>query len=712
VIATGGRAIDYAITSAIAVTLPLLVGTLPGYHAHGALVALGAYLVANSAYQGPYGLRARMLFSSVAVVATGTTIGVLVHGQRWLAVVVVSVIVALGAAIPQVGITLGLATLLGAVRPPVGSLPLDVLLETAGGLWLALLFLIPWPHRRLRPFRVAAKDVAEALAVLLEAVTGSDTDWEDRRLAAAAVVDEARAACGLFPVRRDGDDESRQERLLGTLVRIVHEIVALRALVVVLRRQSPGAAPEWEIHTAISVLALRLRRLADAIETAGRLPMGEADPAALRRLAERVERLRRAALIGEGDPVTAALLDQMRRTIERIATDIESAGEVVAGGFKPEFTVPRVPDVRGLLVTLWRTVRTDVSTRSLQFRRVTRTAVATGAAMTIWALLPVRHGYWLPLAVVLCMRHTYGETASRVTQRVGGSVAGAVLAAMLLALAPGKVALLAAIFCGALVAYALRSVSYTLWTTFSTPLILMLVDYSSAVDWEVAAERAGLTVAGGLLALAAARLFWPSGGADAVLLYRLAAMCEAQAQLVRAAAAKIDGSDVPIEKRFATAWESIKQVDESVRHVAEEPVPDEERIAALREVTAAARRIRDDLITLTRLSAEGGVEVGPVPAILDQIADHLEEAADELRAGRFPDVAEPDLDQRLAALDEFLTWLVQRRRAEMASGATPDQLTPVRRTLTQVTAVRHALHALRSDTGDLYHALRKLRRRP
>jgi hypothetical protein len=295
---------------------------------------------------------------------------------------------------------------------------------------------------------------------------------------------------------------------------------------------------------------------------------------------------------------------------------------------------------------------------------------------------------------------------------VGGSVAGAVLAAMFLTLAPGKVALVAAIFCGALVAYAMRSVSYTLWTTFSTPLILMLVDYSAPVDWEVAAERAGLTVAGGLLALAAARLFWPSSGADAVLLDRLAAMCEALAQLVRAAPAKIAGLDVPIGERLAAALESIKRVGESLRHVAEEPVPDAERIAALREAIAAARRIRDDLITLTRLSDEGGVDVGPIPAILDHVADHLEETARELRAGRLPTVGELDLDEQLVGLDKFLTRLIRRRRAVRASGTAPDQFTPLRRTLTQAAAVRHALHALRADTETLRRALREARPLP
>ena len=77
------------------------------------------------------------------------------------------------------------------------------------------------------------------------------------------------------------------------------------------------------------------------------------------------------------------------------------------------------------------------------------------------------------------MRHTYGETASLVVQQVAGSTAGAVLGAVLLALAPDELALVAVIFGLALVAYALGSVSHAVWMTFSTPLIMMLVDYAT-----------------------------------------------------------------------------------------------------------------------------------------------------------------------------------------------------------------------------------------
>ncbi|GAA2074759.1 FUSC family protein [Actinomadura alba] len=728
-------ALDYAITSAVGVAVPLLIGVLSGHTAEGARAAIGAYFVANAAYQGPYGLRARSLMASVAVVAIGVTIGGLVSGNRWAAVVVVSLVVSVGSVIPQVGITLAIATLLAAVRPLVDPLTTDVWLEAGGGLWLALLFLAPWPHRRLRPFLVAAAEAIGALAELLEAVVGPDDIWEERRRAATDALNAVRAAAELYPAGHAADEDSRLRSLAEALTKIMHEIVALRALVMAPRRRSPedevgaGWPPETdagavvgrtpEVKQAIAAPADRLRRLAFLTQVAGPGPLIRSAAApepksdARARLAERVEELRREVWLGQGhgDPLTPVLLGQTVRAIDRIAAATDAAAEIVAGGLKVEITLSRPPGARvaDALKTLWQTVRTDVRTRSLRFRRATRTAVATAIAMSIWAVLPLRHAYWLPIAVVLCIRHTYGETASRVTQRVGGTAAGAALGAVLLALAPGRPALLGAIFFAALVAYALRSVSYTVWTALNTPLVMMLIDYATPVNWPVAAERIAMTVTGGLIALTTARLFWPSSRDDAVLLERLAAMSEAYASAVRAAAVRVAGSDVPLEDRLAAARESVEQVAESMLRRGQEPAPDNERIAALGAAVAAANRIGDYLVTLSELAGQENVDPGPVPAILDHIADRLEDTARELREGRALERPEPDIEQRLAELDDFLARLIRRRRSELAEGIGLGETTPARRTLVQAAALRHVLHALHADVEALCRALREAR---
>jgi hypothetical protein len=230
---------------------------------------------------------------------------------------------------------------------------------------------------------------------------------------------------------------------------------------------------------------------------------------------------------------------------------------------------------------------------------------------------------------------------------------------------------------------------------------MMLVDYSMKVDWSLATERIGLTVVGGILALVAARSLWPSSGDRTVLLDRMPALYEAHAELMRAIAARIQGLDEPLAERLAAARESIDQVGESVQRMAQEPSPHTELIAEIRGAAAAAERTKDDLITITDLSSARPVDAGPIPALLDQVADFLVAAARDLRAGRPPTVTELNLDGRLAELDGFLCDTVRRRRTEVAAGGRLHEPTPLRRTLGQAAAVRHAMRTLRVDAEDL-----------
>jgi uncharacterized membrane protein YccC len=422
----------------------------------------------------------------------------------------------------------------------------------------------------------------------------------------------------------------------------------------------------------------------------------------------RIEELRQTALVDRKDPISAALLDHLSRALSRVDSSFASAEDLVAAGLRLGVSLPPPPNPRAL-AEFAQTLVTDIRSRSLRFRRLTRTAVATLVGMIIWAVQPLPHGYWLPITVLICMRFSYGETETWVAERVGGSAAGAVLGAILLALAPGKIALVLGIFVSALVAYALRAVSYIFWTMLNTPLVMMLVDYSRPVNWPVAGERIALTVAGGVIALASARLFWPSSGHHAVLRDRLAVMCEAHADLVRAVAARIDGADLPMEERFSAAAESVHDITESVQRLAEEPEPDEERVEALRDAVAAAQRIGDELITVSRLTGEESVDAGPVTEILDRLAELLDKAAKDLRAGRTPEVAELDLHVELSDLEDFVAGLERKRRAEMATGTDPAAFTPLRRTLTQTAAVRHALGDLCADVEDLLRALQRAR---
>ncbi|MEU9018131.1 FUSC family protein [Actinomadura sp. NPDC048394] len=727
----GQSAPFYGLAAALAMAIPLLVGSLTGRGAQGAMIALGAYLVALRAPEGPYGNRARDLASGVLMVAVGSAVGGLLSGHTWPAVIVVPPLIALGVAVPRIGSTAGLAVLLSAIRPPSADVIGIGLLELIGGLLTMGLLLVPWPVRRLRPLREALAEAADRVAEAIDAVaqdvgapdpsplnavelTNPDLlavtrmpDWEERRRAASEALTDARATYGLYRSGRGRGEPTRPERLIDALGRVLHETVTLQAVLEAAKNYPPDREWELETQTAVSALAARLRLLAGAIATNGEAPLGGEESAAVRRMGRLSEQIRRAGLAGDEDLVAVSLIGQVRRSIDRIAGEAASARRTIAGGLRIGIGPPRMPgapDPRSELARVRRAVRT----RSPLFRQLTRVYVTAVVSMALAAGLHIPHGHWLTITAMLSLRATYGETVERLVQRVGGTAAGSVIAAVVLTLAPTQPVVAAIVFVFALAGFALRPINFAYWGLFGTPLAMMLLDFSAPADWRIAGERIGLVAGGTVLSFLAVRLLWPAGHLER-LPVQLGRMLAVHADLVRAAADVVGGERVRLpQEKVVTAERSAEAVAETRDRLTHERVPDTALIGRLRDAVRAAHRVRDHLIAVSRVTREEAVDAGPVPEILDRLADQLEEAAglledpdDEDLKSRSPAA---ELEEELADLDDYLKKLTKRRRAEIKSGVGREEFTPLRHALAQVSGTRYTVRSLRRDTGRVINA--------
>ncbi|WP_131735648.1 FUSC family protein [Actinomadura roseirufa] len=723
----GQTAPFYGLAAALAMTAPLLAGAVAGHPTAGAMIALGAYLVALRAPEGPYGARARDLAAGVLLVAVGSAAGGTLSGHAWLAVAAVPPLIALGVAVPRIGATAGLAVLLSAVRPPSGDVLHTGLLELAGGLLTAALLLAPWPARRLRPLRAALSEAATAVAETLDAVAQDvgapdaaplddveltdpglravtrKPDWERCRRAASEALTAARTTFGLYRTGRGRTDPTRPERLIDALSRVLHETVTLQAVLEAARNYPPDREWELETRTAISALAARLRLLAGAVATSGEAPLGGEESAAIRRLGRAADQIRRAGLAGDEDLVAVALIAQVRRSADRIAGEVASARRIVAGGVGVRIGPPRMPDAPHPVPALGR-LGHAVRTRSPLFRQVTRVYVTAAVAMALSAALHLHHGHWMTITAMLSLRATYGETLDRLVQRVGGTAAGSVIAALLLTLAPDQPTTALIVFCFALAGFTLRSVNFAYWALFGTPLAMMLLDFSTPSDWRAAGERIALTLAGTLLSFLAIRLLWPTGHRER-LPVQLGRLLRTHADLVRATADVVGGERARLPQDTVVAAErAAEAVAETRLRLEHDRLPDTALITRLQTVVRAAHRVRDHLIAVARMSHEKAVDTGPVPEILDRLADRLEEGAADIEdppGDRAPDVpsAAAELDEELADLDAHLSALTRRRRAEIKSGVDRDEFTPLRHALLQISGTRYAIRSLRRDTG-------------
>jgi uncharacterized membrane protein YccC len=683
---SSGRVVPvYGVVMAVGIGAPLIVGMITGHTAECQLVALGAYYVGVGAPQGPYGAQLRSMLTAVAVVTVCTWLGGAMSGHPWPAVVVVSLVAALGVAIPWVGPIASLCTLVAALRPETSPALFNGFLETIGGLWVSVLLLAPWITHRLRPLRTSLAGGAASVAEALEAAALEVADphtWYDRRKEAYATLRSARATYGLY--RGGGRDEhERLQRLIDTMQRTMDQTVALRSLLIEAGRGSVPGAWLGECRIAIGALAARMRGLASAIEEGGgAVPESTVQ---LDRLTRMTEDVRREWVAGRTDVVAAALVQQMRRTVRRIAATTDGLAETVSLGLDLGVLAPRLSG------SYWTRLKESVGSRSPGFRHAARVGVAIAVSTSIAFALKLPHPHWLSIPVLFTLRDSYGDTVSMVLQRIGGTVLGATAAAIALTVAPGPPTLVGLILFGAVVGFTLKPSYPAYWIVFSTPMIMLLIDFTAQLSWKDALWRIGLTFAGGGLAVAASRLLWPAGTSRR-LPTLVTGMLAAHADFARTVAARMEGErDASVRERAASAAQAAGLVESAATRLAQEPAPPESAVRDLTATVTAAERVRDHLRTLGAFTEDEPRDVGPIPAVLERVADHLEH-----------DEAAPlDLDDLLEELDDHLASLTTRRRAELGGGVGTDASTHLRRSLVDVAGARYAVRALRFEAENL-----------
>lgn len=608
----------YGLAAALGIGLPLLLGVVTGRLDQGTLAGLGAFLLAFTAPSGPYSARARSLAVSIVVIAAGGALGGLLAGHRWAVVAAVAAIVPAAVSVSWMGPTVVMAVLLTSIRPPPGHPLENLLLMGGGGLWLALLLLIPWPARRLRPLGGSLARAARAIAALLDVTSAelenpprTDVQWDRRHRQAAAAVRDAATTYRLY---QSGEEEERRasqpQQLIDVFYRMLQRIVGLHAQIQTLNSRASATGDAWrsDAGPAIASLADRARLLSTGLT--GHDIGGEPDRGHLSG-AERRE-----------DPIDAAITDQISRSIDRLDSLLRSSRHILDDGLRLGFNArPRPPSRPS--VELVRAIES----RSPLFRHATRVAVLVTVAMSISAALRLPHGQWLPVTVLLGLRDTYGRTMARVGQRIIGGVAGSAIAAVLLALAPSPphIVLIMTVFAAA--GFALRPVDYLFWAVCGTPVVMMLMDLTHLSDWDAALERIALVAAGGGIAVVGARVLWPRGAAQQVPA-RTAELLSANAELTRVVASVVDGqtSRSRLADGLAATSAAIDGVADLRERLENEPSRDTALLDRLTTVIRASAHIRDRLVAIVDSVEDSGGD-DPVARILDRVADGIERAA-------------------------------------------------------------------------------------
>ena len=374
----------------------------------------------------------------------------------------------------------------------------------AGAVWAILLTMVIW---RIYPFLPARRAVADAYRRLSELASDlhalvrmpgvDDAAWEAHaRIHRGAARDAIEAAQTMVmdTLRSRGAVSNRAAQAvirLATAEQIFGSLIALSDLL------EQASASERRIAGRV------LRRMGPLLLTLARGMISD-DPNVARRANRAIDAIR--ADFGQLRANTP-----LRAVIERVTDRLRIAHTMaVPGNLTPGTDAAgRSMPLRQRVI---RPLSANLNWKSPALRHALRTAVTAAAPLLFTMVRFNPYDHWLTITVVATMQPYFSLTYTRAIERVLGTAAGGLVAAFVGLVCTSPLSIAAAMFPLAMLAFAVRMVSFGLFMMALTPLVVLLVETGSpdTGEWVIAGARAGFTTIGGLIAVAANFLLWPS----------------------------------------------------------------------------------------------------------------------------------------------------------------------------------------------------------
>jgi len=506
-----------ALRNAIGVVLPLALGAATGHLLEGLTVSTGALNVAFSDRPGPYRLRAAEMLLTGLGGALSVFVGSVTGSVNVLAVALTALwgfaaglLVALGLAATQVGLTSVILLLVFGARPltPERAAATAALLLGGAALQTAL-SVAAWPLRRFGPQR----DALAAVFRQLSTYTRAPEDAGDAPAATTEITAARTALAGLGGANNATEEALRT--LLDEAERIRLVLLALDDSRRRLRERSGNEALAGQMSSVLDAAGEVLAALADGLDTGldkGHPPADVTVP--LRRIEAvahdlrhsltdmpraGIRRVRMAAALARVE----ALGGQLRAAVETVAGETPAGAEAAA---REEEKRPRALRFREPLNTL----RANVTLRSAACRHAVRLACCVAAADALGRTLALPRSYWIPMTAAIVLKPDFAATFTRGVVRVTGTLLGLVLITALVYTLfgelPARIALVGVFM------FAIRSLgptNYGILVSAVTALVVVLTSFAGARPETTIVERGVYTLIGGAIALVAYAV-WPT----------------------------------------------------------------------------------------------------------------------------------------------------------------------------------------------------------
>jgi hypothetical protein len=479
------------------------------------VTALGALLtcLADGGTPGAERLRPMLAFALL-----GTALGIVFGLSRgvglWLAIPLAGFAIAAcslarvyGQAAMQVGNLLAVWTVL-ALDTPLPSLTAAAGfggMFLIGSLWALLLTSLLW---RIQPFGPAQRAVADCYGTLAAMVDGM------REVLATASDETSIARWESFgrTYRRAARDRIEAGRQVAMGVARSHGLAAPRVSRALLRvevaEQATGTliaiSDILETHPPHQrAVAPRMLRHLRAVLLSLAHSIAEDVDADQPRLARSLEGIR-------DDVATLAVDAPLRRLVETLTERLAVAATLAAPKNLQPGTLADGASALPWSTRLLGPLEANLDLRSAALRHAAMSGLAGAIGLGVTLVQNRSYEHWFVITLLVTMQPYFSLTWQRMLERIGGTVLGGVVAAALGLAVHTPLTVSLALFPLAVIAFAVRRVSFALFLCALTPMVILLVEStvpgSSEVD--IALMRALYTILGGVLAVICSLVLW------------------------------------------------------------------------------------------------------------------------------------------------------------------------------------------------------------
>ncbi|MGN6126731.1 MAG: FUSC family protein [Humibacter sp.] len=605
---------DLAVLTAVAVATPVGVALalMAGDPALGAsalgfgvLISMGALIASVSDRGGPGVDRFRRILMTSVSAAVGLTIGSLVFGNEAATLIVVTAAALVSGIAGVISANASQAALQFLIYSIVGS-GIDFGLHP---IWLTPLVFLVGAGWRL------------ALTGIAIAIGGGRTRAPERHAVARVYL---AIAAQLDAAGTGSADQARRD--VTTALNDAYD------LMIAARTNLAGRDPRWRSVVTLLNAATPIVEAVTTIVAEG-APVPAEVPNALRSIARSIEEQ-------HAPPPVVPQPDRSTPGRAALSSSLRLVGSLLAGEDPATTTVAiQRPDSIGLPRRTGRerlrSIYDHLSSGGETWSAVLRLVLCVAVAEAVSVLFPLERPYWITLTVAVVMKPDFGSVFARAVQRGLGTVVGVLIGAVVVVALPlgwpQVVAL--AVFAGAM-PIAIRR-NYGLFSTFITPVIVILLDLTHRGDVGLIISRVTDTLIGSVIVIVVGYLPWPSTWRSARQLgSRVADVVGDVAGYLTVALAP---PDTGARDRYAarrTTYRRLSDLRTLVQQTLAEPPPISTSAAAWWPQIVSLERVTD-AITSTAVNAAQSRQQADPDAVAG-IVTALDDLADAIRTRRSP----------------------------------------------------------------------------